>query len=642
MEKRGQVTMFIIIGIVIVVALAVIFTFRGLIFTQEVDQQDREQVLNEAIKPVKVLVDSCIKELGNNAVELIGLQGGYIDVPEDTEPVNPLIPFSRSLDFFNNGVLEIPYWFYETDNGIQEIEVPKLEEMETRIENYIEGNINSCLDNTTSFQEYDFSRFENTNVNAVIGDKSVIIKVKSKLNVNYKELDQEIKDFNVVVESSLGELYKIGKDIFNDQNKNLFFEDKTYDIMSVYKDEIPIGGVEFSCGVKTWNYQDIYNDFTEIISANIPQFKITGTNYEDSDRFYLWKDVLRNQNYNDVNVNFLYSKQWPTFLDVNPRSGNILRTNNANSGNKNPFLSLLCMQFYNFIYDAKYPILISLTDDRGYTFQYPIQVILKNNQPREALISTDYGENILNEQFCDNRVNEVSVNAKDKFGNNLENVDISYQCANLVCDIGKTFNGNLNEKFPVCVNGFVIGNKEGYAESKRQISTDLGNNVFLEMKEIFNKEIKVLNNGFDLKNNEEALVTFEHVDNDFLKTINFPELKNVELIEGDYEVSVMIVKEGDFVINGEKKTQCIKVPRGSILGLAGFTKKECFDIDLDDLSLDSLVIGRSEFTMFATLFDLQDDNTLIVDIDTFSVPKNYDNLQETFSNLTFGSYNFER
>ena len=641
MEKRGQITVLIMIGIVIIAALVIIFSLRNYVFKKAVEKDEREQILGEAIKPIKIYLDDCIKDLANNAIERISLQGGYINIPNNKEPINPLLPFSNNLDIFGNNALRVTYWFYESDNGIQRTDVPTLREMETRIGEYIDSNINACLNNITFFEDYEISKFKDTKTSVAIGDNSVIIKVKTSVGIGYKGLEQELNSFNIAVDSSLGKLYKIGKEIFDNQNKNLFFEDKTYDIMSLYKEEIPISNVDFSCSTKTWNFIDIYNNFKEIISANIQLFKVVGTKYDNSDRFYLWRNAVTG-NHNDVTVNFLYSENFPTYLDVNPRNGNILMSNNALAGNKHPYLALLCMQYYNFIYNVKYPILVTLTDDKGYTFQYAIQVILKNNQARENLIGVSGISDTFTDQFCDYRINEMSVYVSDEINNPVNNAEISYKCSGFVCGIGKTKDGVLIEKFPNCFNGFVVAKKDRYSEGKSELSTDEPGEGFVVLKRIYKKPLKVLANGFELKNDEEAIITFEGLDDDYLTSVSYPDVKEVELIEGDYNVSIMVSKKGNFFIKGEDKKQCIKVPKQSVLGLLGLKTEECFDIKLDDLNLDSVILGRSEFTMFAPLFDLKDDASLNIDIDISSAPNNYDTLQSTFSNFTFATYEFIR
>ena len=71
MLKRGQITIFVILGIVLVVIVVLLFTLRkeilpkNILPTQTVSLQDH--------------VEDCIRESGNSAINLVSKQGGEIN-----------------------------------------------------------------------------------------------------------------------------------------------------------------------------------------------------------------------------------------------------------------------------------------------------------------------------------------------------------------------------------------------------------------------------------------------------------------------------------------------------------------------------------------------------------------------------------
>ncbi|MBU2633931.1 MAG: hypothetical protein KJ674_01675 [Nanoarchaeota archaeon] len=76
MNKKGQVTTFIILGIVLVVIAFIVFYFFGEILTKE----KKEVMFDESeIEPLKNYVEECIKLNGDEGLELIGKNGGDID-----------------------------------------------------------------------------------------------------------------------------------------------------------------------------------------------------------------------------------------------------------------------------------------------------------------------------------------------------------------------------------------------------------------------------------------------------------------------------------------------------------------------------------------------------------------------------------
>lgn len=75
--KRGQVTIFVIVAILIVAVIALFFVFRGkLSIGSGVNLEEQE---------MHSVIESCVLESLVDGVKLIGLQGGYLEVPENAE-----------------------------------------------------------------------------------------------------------------------------------------------------------------------------------------------------------------------------------------------------------------------------------------------------------------------------------------------------------------------------------------------------------------------------------------------------------------------------------------------------------------------------------------------------------------------------
>src|SRR3990167_8250821 len=73
MDKRGQITIFIILGIIIVGGILIYFLFRG---SMGIDGVSTE------FEPVYDLYLSCLEDTASQGVSLLGEQAGYIEPPE--------------------------------------------------------------------------------------------------------------------------------------------------------------------------------------------------------------------------------------------------------------------------------------------------------------------------------------------------------------------------------------------------------------------------------------------------------------------------------------------------------------------------------------------------------------------------------
>tara|TARA_Y100000310_G_C20646006_1_gene796598 strand:- start:1016 stop:1885 length:870 start_codon:yes stop_codon:yes gene_type:complete len=81
MSKRGQVTVFIILGIVIIAAVA-LFLYLGDFFAKtDVEEEDAEAFVASQIEPSKKAVKDCVKESLIDAIIFVSKGGGYFDAP---------------------------------------------------------------------------------------------------------------------------------------------------------------------------------------------------------------------------------------------------------------------------------------------------------------------------------------------------------------------------------------------------------------------------------------------------------------------------------------------------------------------------------------------------------------------------------
>jgi len=155
-NKKAQLTIFVILAILIIIGISLFFVLRGKIFQKNIPQE-LEQVYDYYL--------SCIEQETSDALIIVASKGGYIKNP-DFSPGNEYMPFSSQLDFFGTG---IPYWYYVSNNGFIEEQVPSKTEIQNQLNHYLEEQIESC----------DFSSFENRGFVIDLGE----VQVSSVINL---------------------------------------------------------------------------------------------------------------------------------------------------------------------------------------------------------------------------------------------------------------------------------------------------------------------------------------------------------------------------------------------------------------------------------------------------------------------------
>lgn len=85
MNKKGQITLFVILGVVIIGALALGFYFRQQIATKEVREEAAELTgLPPDVDTLREEVEDCAKQVSDEALYFVGRQGGYFLAPDDS------------------------------------------------------------------------------------------------------------------------------------------------------------------------------------------------------------------------------------------------------------------------------------------------------------------------------------------------------------------------------------------------------------------------------------------------------------------------------------------------------------------------------------------------------------------------------
>lgn len=598
LKKRGQITVYIILGIIIIALFFVTTYIRDRNLLNDVNKNVE---ISAEVLPAHNNVEECISNLAKDGLNILGAQGGKINV-ESKKSLNPFVPFGNSLDIFNNGALIVPYWFYRTPNGINTQDVPSINAMESELESYIGNNIFSCYENLRELDQYIVDYDGESNANVEIQANRVLVSVQSPLTVTKDDVTSQLNSFSLVLEVPLGKLHSTAKDILEKENKELFFEERTIDMIGLY-DDIPGSDAEFSCDAKTWKKSEVENSFRNIVQTNVGNVKTNG-----GSKYY---DLDVNS---DAQISFRYSANWPFLMEVIPDEGEIMKGDSVieRKGALKYLSRFLCLNTYHFVYDIQYPVLVTLGED-GYTFQYAFMVVVDNNQPRNNNVDFD---SIEDDTFdvCEIRNHLIDVTV---FGDGvkLDNADVSFQCFNSVCLIDKTVNGNINEKFPQCLNGKIIAEKEGYDKAELIVDTNEANSVTLNLEPIYvkNLEIKLIDKKTGIvRDTSNEIITIELTEeNGYSLSANYPETKNIELRKGKYAASVIVSKPGEVTVPEQEIERCVKIPGSGLFGNL-LSQENCVKENLESAKLDQQIIGGNNFNFEVTRESLVQSNKIIV------------------------------
>ena len=201
MLKRGQISIFLIIGIVIVVALGVFIALKT-----NVRDIVKGPGFYGGVNDVRRFVDACISDVSDNGIKIIGLQGGYYEVPF-------ILKFTH-VDGTNTDIT------YGYDYFLDQSWMPAtLNVVEEELIKYIKLNMLGCVDSFKAFYEDGYNvktRMRDMYVDVNFLEDGTQVDVKWKIELEKGDNRAELFDFGIKkFPYRLKKMYNIERDIVN-------------------------------------------------------------------------------------------------------------------------------------------------------------------------------------------------------------------------------------------------------------------------------------------------------------------------------------------------------------------------------------------------------------------------------------------
>ncbi|RMF54786.1 hypothetical protein D6745_04080 [Candidatus Woesearchaeota archaeon] len=496
MKKRGQITLFLIIGIVLVFSTAVILFIRGNIGSLKPGVEKGEEVPYE-IQPVKEFVDKCIDSVAYEAIQQLGMGGGYInpvDIPSDLE----ISPFAVDSDVLIYEPQYLPYWHYVDNNFVVRSNRPSLKKVsdgdnsvESQLEHYMNANLKACTRGFSDFEQFEVSEGV-VKTDVKITKNNVVFKVNYPLQVNVKgsPTTYSVSKFVRNADVNLKGLWDFATEIINFERESTFIENIVKDLIVLYAgagSDLPeMSGLTLGDNIHIYVRHVVEQIIRDEILDLLRIVKITNALNNDPSLSNSFSDPLRSGIYkmmlvrmpdddkqHPYAVSFFYPPDTPIHVSIGD-SEVYIPPDIIPSNFITRFIGL-SLKDERVKYDVSFPVIMRLYDpyafnNRGLEFYVALEANIINNEPvrAEALSNvTAYVSPIsINDpgQLINKSITVRTINALDD--SELVGVRIYYRCGQRVF-IGETeLSGGqaaLTANFPYCAfGGKIIAEKQGY------------------------------------------------------------------------------------------------------------------------------------------------------------------------------------
>ncbi|MBU1245706.1 MAG: hypothetical protein ABIJ20_01340 [Nanoarchaeota archaeon] len=225
MNKRGQVTIFVILGIVILFLIFLVTVFKDTLLESKFGTQTNDDLVSTQVESIREHVEGCIEEQGYEVISALGKQGGSL---------NP----GLSKYWYGD---DISYLCYTEQYGPCYNMVPFLtSHMEDEITDYVSENLINCV----NFSSWEARGYEvsagSYRVETTIGDENVIILVDYPITISRGDSVLEENRFSKNFDVPLGKLARVADMIVNKEINNQLGQVFTIPIITIFHGEIEI------------------------------------------------------------------------------------------------------------------------------------------------------------------------------------------------------------------------------------------------------------------------------------------------------------------------------------------------------------------------------------------------------------------
>ncbi|MEA3515063.1 MAG: hypothetical protein U9R34_06290 [Nanoarchaeota archaeon] len=197
MNTKGQLTIFIIIGIILIIAAGMMFYIS---YSEKIENDKEFIPLN--IAPIQSFIGSCSSHVLMEGVRFLRYRGGYYNLPED------------STFFSLNGV---PYYYHFNKGDIS----PSLEDIENELSAYIEDNFEYCLKGLVMFTEQGFNiKTGNLRAEVDLNPLDVIAYIHLPVEIAFGESVVKLESFKASENTDFYRYWTIAKNLTDEIELN--------------------------------------------------------------------------------------------------------------------------------------------------------------------------------------------------------------------------------------------------------------------------------------------------------------------------------------------------------------------------------------------------------------------------------------
>ncbi|MBU2590150.1 MAG: hypothetical protein KKA65_02180 [Nanoarchaeota archaeon] len=184
--KRGQITVFIVLGLIFVAVIGLLIAYKDTLMGSQTAQVEGIGTLQPELMGAGELIEDCIKEVAKSGLSDLGMHAGIID--------------NSQLETFDFSGLDATYLYSNSESKL-----PSREAMEESLALFVKQNVRDCL--AVELPGFEVTPAEVKEVSADIGSEEVDVAVEWPITIKKAALESKVDGFKISVPVRLGIIY---------------------------------------------------------------------------------------------------------------------------------------------------------------------------------------------------------------------------------------------------------------------------------------------------------------------------------------------------------------------------------------------------------------------------------------------------
>lgn len=399
MNHKAQITVYIIIGMTILLLLSVAIYLAQMWMPAEITPAEQS---------IKDYVESCIQQTGADALVSLGANGGYIeplDIAKAGKEIKiSLEPAEGDALLVSGAEHAIPYWFYmQTPNNCKQCALsslqPSLDEIKKQMDDYVDEKLDGCINDFAPFIEQGYTfEAEKAKTDTIVTENDIRILVNYPVTINKDGSKTVIKEFEAGVDVPLKKIYALAGEITAQEKEKAFLESTMFHFVSLHTGlELsklpPIAAITHDRTVAFWLKPMVAINLQQLLLSYIPLIQLDKTKgakqitkganpFESGFYKALYMKFLRESYPFKVSFSYL---DWPLYFDITPSNGDTLTGETHIQEFPYNIAQAFQTNYYEFYYDISAPVLVEIRDSnalkgKGYSFDFALELNVRDNK----------------------------------------------------------------------------------------------------------------------------------------------------------------------------------------------------------------------------------------------------------------------